>query len=151
MTTPDDSALVLYAEPGSSLWPVLWGPGFALAGALVELASGPVHVIAWVVVGIVLAGLAFIWVQARRRVCAVRLTTSALTQGRESLGVDDLAAVDDVGASVGARVLGGSWSVPRKFTEVPVKLTDGSTVLAWARDGEALREALSRLLATRER
>lgn len=151
MTTPDDSALVLYAEPGSSMWPVLWGPGFALVGALVELASGPVHVLAWVVVGIVLAGLALIWVQARRRVCAVRLTTSALTQGRESLDVGKLDAVDDVGASVGSRVLGGSWSVPRKFTEVPVKLTDGSTVLAWARDGDALREALSRLLATRDR
>ena len=151
MTSPDDSALVLYAEPGSSLWPVLWGPAFAVAGALVELASGPVHVLAWFLVGFVLAGLAGIWVQARRRVCAVRLTTSALTQGRESLGVDKLAEVDDVGASAGARVLGGGWSVPRKFTEVPIKLTDGSTVLAWARDGEALRAALSRLLATRDR
>lgn len=151
MTTPDDSALVLYAEPGSSLWPVLWGPGFAVAGALVELASGPVHVLAWVVVGIVLGGLAFVWVQARRRVCAVRLTTAALTQGRESLEVGKLAEVDDVGASVGARVLGGGWSVPRKFTEVPVKLTDGSTVLAWARDGDALREALSRLITNQDR
>jgi hypothetical protein len=41
--------------------------------------------------------------------------------------------------------------VPRKFTEVPVRLTDGSTVLAWARDGDALRAALSRLLANRDR
>jgi hypothetical protein len=151
MTTPDDSALVLYAEPGSSMWPVLWGPAFALIGALVELASGPVHVLAWVVIGIVLAGLAMVWVSARRRVCAVRLTTSALTQGRESLDVAKLAEVDDVGASIGSRVLGGGWSVPRKFTEVPVKLDDGSTVLAWARDGDALREALSRLLAARDR
>lgn len=151
MTTPDDSALVLYTEAGSSLWPVLWGPAFALIGAVVEAMSGPVHVVAWVVVGFVLAGLAMIWVQARRRVCAVRLTTSALTQGRESIDVGSLAEVEDVGASVGARVLGGGWSVPRKFTEVPVKLGDGSTVLAWARDGDALRAALSRLLATRDR
>jgi hypothetical protein len=151
MTTPDDSALVLYTEPGSSLWPVLWGPAFAVVGALVEAMSGPVHVVAWVVVGFVLAGLATIWVQARRRVCAVRLTTSALTQGRESVAVGTLAEVDEVGASAGSRVLGGGWSVPRKFTEVPVKLTDGSTVLAWARDGDALRAALSRLLATPDR
>ncbi len=151
MTTPDDSAPVLYAEPGSTLWPVLWGPAFAVLGALVELASGPVHVLAWTLVGVVLAGLATVWVQARRRVCAVRLTTAALTQGRESVEVGKLAAVDDVGASAGARVLGGGWSVPRKFTEVPVLLTDGSSVLAWARDGDALRAALSRLLAGRDR
>jgi hypothetical protein len=151
VTTPDDSAPVLYAEPGSSYWPVLWGPVFVVAGAGVEALSGPVHAVAWTLVGIALAGLAAIWVQARRRVCVVRLTTVVLVQGREAIEVGKLDAVDDVGAQAGARVLGGGWTVPRKFDEVPVRLTDGITVLAWARDGEGLRTALSRLPALRDR
>jgi hypothetical protein len=46
---------VLFDEPGSSWWPVLWGPAFAVAGVAVEALSGPVHSVAWLVVG---AGLA---------------------------------------------------------------------------------------------
>jgi hypothetical protein len=51
-----------------------------------------------------------------------------------------------VGTPVGARVLGGGWSVPRKYDELPVKLDDGTVVLAWARDVEALKAALGRLV-----
>jgi len=43
-------------------------------------------------------------------------------------------------------VLGGGWSPPKKYAEVPVKLTDGSVVLAWARDPAGLRSALERVL-----
>jgi hypothetical protein len=46
---------------------------------------------------------------------------------------------------VGARVLGGGWTVPKKFTEVPLRLTDDTVVVAWARDPEALRAALSEI------
>jgi hypothetical protein len=47
---------------------------------------------------------------------------------------------------VGGRVLGGGWTVPRKYDELPLRLDDGTVVLAWARDGEALRSALSRVV-----
>jgi hypothetical protein len=148
MTSPVDVAPTRYAEPGSTWWPVTWPMAFALAGAGVEALSGPVHVFAWVLVGLGLAGLAAIWVQARRRVCSLRLTDETLYQGREPLPVRTIAEIDDVGAPIGARVLGGGWTVPRKFTEVPLKLADGTVVVAWAKDPDALRTALRPLLAT---
>jgi hypothetical protein len=142
-----DPTSARYAESGSSWWPVTWGLVFALVGAGVEALSGPVHVVGWVIVGVGLAGITAVWVQARRRVCSVLLTDVILYQGREPLPVKEIAAVDDVGTPVGARVLGGGWTVPRKFTEVPLKLADGTVVLAWARDSDALRAALRPLVS----
>ena len=150
MTAPDDGAddgaHLLYQESGSSWWPLTWGPVFALAGAGVEALSGPVHTTLWVLTGLGLAVCTLIWVQARRRVCSLRLTPATLVQGRETLAVQRIAEVDEVGAPVGARVLGGGWTVPKKFAEVPVRLHDGSVVIAWAKEPEALRAALRPLL-----
>lgn len=137
---------VRYAEPGSTWWPVAWGPIFAAAGAGVEAMSGPVHGIAWVLVGLALAVGAFVWVQARRRVCSVAVTPTTLHQGRERLSISRITEVDDVGAPVGARVLGGGWTAPRKFVEVPLRLRDDSVVVGWAKDPEALRAALRPLI-----
>ncbi|HEY3751252.1 MAG TPA: hypothetical protein VGL80_18835 [Pseudonocardiaceae bacterium] len=147
MTAPlDDTAPVLYAEPGSTWWPLLWGPAFALIGAGVEALSGPVHGLDWLIVGVLLFGIALLWVQARRRVCSVILTSNALHQGREPLPTKEIAQVDDVGPPVGARVLGGGWTVPKKFTEVPLRLADDTVVLAWAKDPDALRAAIRPLV-----
>jgi hypothetical protein len=145
----EEDGPVLFAEDGSSWWPVLWGPAFAAVGAAVEALSGPVHVAAWLIIGIGLAGGAAVWVNARRRLHLVRLTPRSLTQGREHLAAERIAEVDDVGHPTGARVLGGGWSVPRKFTDVPVRLDDGTVVIAWARDGEGLLDALRRLVDQR--
>ncbi|WP_113695722.1 hypothetical protein [Amycolatopsis albispora] len=137
---------VLLDEPGAGGAPLLWGPGFALAGFLLELlAGGPVHGIEWVLVGLVLLGVTMLWVYARRRFLSVKVTTEALWQGRESLPVERIKELDDVGAPVGAKVLGGGPAVPRKFDGVPLRLDDGSVVLAWARDAEKLRAALRRV------
>jgi hypothetical protein len=147
VTAPlDDTAPVLYAEPGSTWWPLLWGPAFALIGAGVEALSGPVHGLDWLIVGVLLFGIALLWVQARRRVCSVILTSNALHQGREPLPTKEIAQVDDVGPPVGARVLGGGWTVPKKFTEVPLRLADDTVVLAWAKDPDALRAAIRPLV-----
>lgn len=144
MTDPD--APVLFAEPGSSFWPVLWGPIFAALGAGLEALTGRVHGVAWPLVGIGLAGVGLVWVFSRRRLLCVRLTTKGLTQGQETLAVERIAAVDEVGTPAGARVLGGGWTVPRKFTDVPIRLDNGTVVLGWARDGEGLRDALRGLV-----
>lgn len=146
----DDEVPVLFSEVGSSWWPVLWGPVFAALGAGVEALSGPVHAVAWLLIGLGLAGGAAVWVNARRRLFPVRLTTRSLTCGREGLATQSIAEIDDVGHPAGARVLGGGWSVPRKFTEIPLKLDDGSVVIAWAQDGDGLLAALRRLLAARD-
>jgi hypothetical protein len=138
---------VVYAEPGSTWWPVLWGPVFAIAGALIEWSTGPVHRLAWVLVGIGFAGAAAIWVNGRRRICSVELTRATLRQGRETLDVEKIEAADDeVGTPAGARVLGGGWAVPRKFDAVPVRLKDSTVVIAWARDGDALQAAVRGLI-----
>lgn len=134
---------VLYAEPGSTWWPLLWGPAFAGAGAALEATTGPVHTVPWLVIGIVLFGIAALWVNARRKVYRVELTPSQLTQGRETIDTEKITKVTDVGAAPGARVLGGGWTPPRKTTEVPIRLKDGTVALAWALDGEALLAALA--------
>ncbi|GDY29460.1 DUF3093 family protein [Gandjariella thermophila] len=151
MSTPtasDEPQPTLYTERGSTWWPVLWGPAFALIGLGAEVVAGAPHVAGWLLVGLALAVAAAVWVNARSKVYAVRLTPVALRQGREELPVARVAEVDDVGAPVGARVLGGGWAPPRGTTALPVRLDDGSVVLAWARDVDALREALRPLVRT---
>jgi hypothetical protein len=136
--TPDH-----YLERGASWAPLLYGPGFAVLGALAELATGgPVHAVAWTLVGLGLAAITAPWIHARRRFFTVRVTSKALWQGREELSMDRIAEVADVGAPAGARVLGGGWSAPRAYDEIPIRLDDDSVVLAWARDGAALRAAI---------
>ncbi len=145
MTEPGDEP-VLFAEHGSSWWPLLWGPLFAAIGVVVEVTTGAVHWLQWFVVAVGLFGGAVVWVSARRRVYLVRLTTGTLTQGRERVAVGEIAAVTDVGTPAGVRILGGGWSTPRRTTGVPVRLADESVALAWARDDDGLRDALRRLV-----
>jgi hypothetical protein len=152
MTDPSGAPAqaTLYREPGASGTALLCAPVFALVGYLIELITGgPVHIIAWVCVAAGLFALTAPWVYARRKFLSVRLTRATLWQGREELAVGRIAAVNDVGTPVGARVLGGGWTVPRKYDELPLRLDDGTVVLAWARDAEALRSALDRVVDTR--
>ncbi|MEU4246049.1 hypothetical protein AB0F15_01415 [Amycolatopsis sp. NPDC026612] len=137
----------LYAESGVSWAAIGWGPVFALVGALAELVTGgPVHYVGWLMVGAGLCVITMPWVYARRRFLSLEVTTEHLRQGREQLTAAQIAEVADVGTPVGARVLGGGWSVPRKYDSLPVKLADGTVVLAWAKDVEALQDALDRLV-----
>lgn len=142
-------ARTVYREPGVRWGAVLWGPAFALAGFLAELAAGgPLHTVEWLLVAAGLTAITAPWVYARRRFLSVRVTTRALWQGREELPVERIADLsDEVGTPAGARVLGGGWTVPRKYDEVPLKLDDGTVVLAWARHGLALREALHEVVS----
>jgi hypothetical protein len=138
---------VRYAERGASWWPLLWGPGFAAVGAALDASTGRVHWLAWLGAGVLLAGLAALWVPARRRLCAVTLTDEQLTVAEESLAVSRIAEVPELDESpVGTTVLGRQFSVPRKFDEVALRLDDGTLVLAWARHGDRLSQALRDLL-----
>ncbi|PRX45559.1 hypothetical protein B0I33_109222 [Prauserella shujinwangii] len=140
---------VLYREPGASGWPVLWGPLFAAAGYLLELLAGDrPHTLLWVFVAAGLSLFFAAWVFARRRFLAVAVTDTELRQGAERLPVERIESASDVPTPLGTRVLGGSWSVPRKYTELPLRLDDGTVVLAWARDPERLRAALERARRT---
>ncbi len=143
MSAPEE---VLYDEPGSTWWPVLWGPVFCLVGAALELVTGPVHWIPWLGVAALLAAMTAAWVSVRRKVRVVRLTPTALRQGEETLPVARIAGVTDVDAPDAAKPLGGGFTVPKNTTEVPVRLDDGTVVLAWARYPEDLVEALTPLV-----
>jgi len=137
----------LYHESGVSWIALLWAPLFALIGALAELVTGgPVHVVGWVIVALGLFAITTPWVYARRRYLSMEVTQRELRQGREKVPAERIAEVTDVGAPVGARVLGGGWTVPRKYDSLPIRLDDGTVVLAWARDVEALRDALVRVV-----
>jgi len=106
---------------------------------------GPVWAALAVVLGIVAAGCL-----SSRRIWTVRVEGSgadgALSVGRERVPLDDIDVehLRAVGAGVdaGAPVLGGGWSLPRGRTGLPLKLTDGRTVLVPTRDPRALYTAL---------
>lgn len=139
---------VRFSEPGASWSAVLIGPAFALFGFIAEAVTGPTHPWLWIGAAIVLAATTALFVYARRTYAVVRLTVSDLTQGTESLSVSRVSRVfgSDEQAPRGARVLGGGTThaaVPRGHAQVPLELDDGSVVVAWARDGEGLRSALS--------
>jgi hypothetical protein len=138
-----------YHEPGVSWVALVWGPLFAVIGALAELTTGPAHVLAWAFVAVGLVVITLPWVYARRRFLSLEVTTKGFRQGREVLEAARIAEVTDVGPAVGARVLGGGWSVPRKYDELPIKLDDETVVLAWALDVEELQAALTRLVQAR--
>ncbi|SMC65059.1 DUF3093 family protein [Lentzea albidocapillata] len=137
---------MLYRESGSSWWPLLWGPAFAVAGYLVELVTGPASVTLWAVAGLGLTLGAVLWVYGRVRTGSIELTAEEARFGREKLPVAMIEACQDVGAPTGAKVLGGGWSVPKGTTAVPLRLVGGSVVLAWARDPDALLAALRRVV-----
>jgi hypothetical protein len=137
---------VLYRESGSSWWPLRGGPAFAVAGYLVELITGPASVGLWTIVGLGLTLGAVLWVYGRVKTGSVTLTAEEAQFGREKLPVAMIEACRDVGAPTGARVLGGGWSVPKGTTAVPLRLLDGTVVLGWARDPEALLAGLRRVV-----
>jgi hypothetical protein len=142
-----ESGPVLYVESGASWWPVLWGPGFAAVGAVVEgFTPGPKHGLMWLLLAGILAVASAVWVYGRRRLCSVRITSSELRFGREALALARVEAVTDVGAPVGAKVLGGGWTAPRGTSEVPLRLDDGEVVLGWARDPVTFTEVLRPLV-----
>ena len=136
-----------YVEPGGS-----WRPFWLVAGALavfvvldLVLPGGTCRRSAGralvAVLGIVAAGCL-----SARRVWTVRVDDGDGARRRPGAGaaaeidVDHLRAVDS-GVDAGAPVLGGGWSLPQGRTGLPLKLTDGRTVLVPTRDPAALRAA----------
>ena len=137
-----------YVEPGGS-----WRPFWLVAGALavflvldVVLPGGDVPALLWVVALVAVLGIVAAGTLSARRIWTVRVDDDSLTVGRErvplsDIDVDHLREVDS-GVDAGAPVLGGGWSLPRGRTGLPLKLTDGRTVLVPTRDPAALYEAL---------
>lgn len=138
----------LYFEQGGSWWAASFPVVFVGAGIGLETLFGGVYWTLWLITAAVLVPFTLLWIYGRRRFFLVRLTREELTQGSETLPVEQIAEVHDGDDEpFGVRVLGGSHSVPRKYQPVRLRLRDGGQALAWARDGEALRTALRAVVA----
>src|SRR3954447_22136855 len=148
-----------YVEPGGS-WRTFWlVAGFLAALAVLDLAlpGGDVPLPIWVVGVIAVLGIVASTTVLARRAWTLRVggrgSDAALSVGRERIGlaevdVEHLRAVreGEAGVDAGAPVLGGGWSVPRGRTGLPLRLTNGRTVLVPTRDPAALTGALLALL-----
>jgi hypothetical protein len=137
-----------YVEPGGS-WRPLWivAAVFAVFLALdLVLPRSEVPPVLWLVAAVAVPGIVGAGCLSARRMWTVRVDADGLAVGRErvplsDLDADHLLAVDS-GADAGAPVLGGGWSLPQGRTGLPLRLTDGRTVLVPTRDPAALRTAL---------
>jgi hypothetical protein len=142
---------VSYVETGGS-WRPFWLVAALLAGLIaadVLLPVPDVPLVVWVLSGVVLLGTVAAGVVSARRAWTVRVGESALTVGRERIPLSDvdlahLRAVrsGDAGVDAGAPVLGSGGPLPRGRNGLPLRLTDGRTVLVPTRDPAALTGAL---------
>ena len=142
-----------YVEPGGS-----WRPFWLVAGALavflvldLVLPGGDVPLVLWVVAIVAVLGIVASGTLSARRVWTVRVdghgADGGLAVGRERVPFADIDVAHlrevDSGVDAGAPVLGGGWSLPKGRTGLPLKLTDGRTVLVPTRNPAALWSALS--------
>jgi hypothetical protein len=144
-----------HVEPGGS-----WRPLWLVAGVLgllvvldVVLPGPDVPPLVWVLAVVAVLGTVAFGCSAARRVWTVRVSgagpDAALSVGRERVPLADVDAAHlravregTAGVDAGAPVLGGGWSLPRGRTGLPLRLTDGRTVLVPTRDPAALSGAL---------
>ncbi|WP_336028308.1 hypothetical protein [Geodermatophilus sp. FMUSA9-8] len=144
-----------HVEPGGS-WRPFWTVAgvLGLLGVLDLVLPGPdVPPLLWLVAVVAVLGVVASGCLAGRRAWTVRVDAAgpdgALSVGRERVPLADVDAAHlravregTAGVDAGASVLGGGWSVPRGRTGLPLRLTDGRTVLVATRDPAALTAAL---------
>jgi hypothetical protein len=139
---------VTYLEHGGS-----WRPFWLVAGALAVflvldllLPGGDVPPLLWLVGIVAVLGIVAGSTLSARRIWTVRVDAEGLSVGRERVALSEIDVAHlrevDSGVDAGAPVLGGGWSMPKGRTGLPLKLTDGRTVLVPTRNPAALADAL---------
>lgn len=152
----------IFAEPGASwLW-VLLGPAAAASMIVVQRSAGvgfqPLVPLMFLVL---VSGVLFVQVKAARLHTSVELTADSLREGTETILISEIVTVYPEQAESpksskpphswqSARSLGELSGVPKGRYAIGLKLTNGRTAQAWARDDDALRAALIRLVEQRE-
>lgn len=137
-----------YVEPGGS-WRPFWLIAAGLAALLVldiALPGRDVPPLLWVLAFVSVLGVVAIGTVSAQRVWTVRVEDDALVVGPERLPWADVDVPHLVeitsGADTGAPILGGGATLPRGRTGLPLRLTDGRSVLVPTRDPEALLTAV---------
>jgi len=157
-TPISDAEEVLFFENGAS-WHWLWlGVVGASVMVFIQYAAGlgfqPVVPLFFLVM---MCGFLTIQVRAARIHTSVELTAGTLRQGTETLPINEILAVYPEAENTvksgepleqwqEARALGELNGVPKRRTGIGLKLVNDRTAQAWARDDEALRSALTRLV-----
>ncbi|HOB48653.1 MAG TPA: DUF3093 domain-containing protein [Mycobacterium sp.] len=152
----------IFTEPGASwLW-VLLGPIAAGAMILVQRGAGvgfqPLVPLMFLVL---VSGVLTIQVKAARIHTSVELTRDALREGTETILISEIVTVFPESAESpksskpphswqSARTLGELSGIPKGRYAIGLKLTNGRTAQAWARDDDTLRAALTELVGQRE-
>jgi hypothetical protein len=147
-----------YAEPGGS-----WRPFWVITAFLVlllgldlALPGADVPPLLWVLAFVAVLGVVGGSTLSARRMWTVRVDAdgpeAGLSVGRERVALAEVDAAHlravrsgEAGVDAGAPVLGGGWSVPRGRTGLPLRLTDGRTVLLPTREPLALITVLLEL------
>jgi hypothetical protein len=137
-----------YVEPGGS-WRPFWLIAAAMAALLVldlALPGRDVPPLLWLLAIVSVLGVVAIGTVSAQRVWTVRVEDEALVVGPERLSLADVdrAQLSEIrsGADTGAPILGGGATLPRGRTGLPLRLTDGRSVLVPTRDPAALLTAL---------
>ena len=150
-TTQDGS----YLEQGGS-WRPFWLAAGVLAVLLVldAVLPGPdVPALLWVLAVVLVLGCVGAGCLSARRIWTVRVAgrgpDAALSVGRDQLALADVdaghlqaVAGGTAGVDAGAPVLGGGWSLPKGRAGLPLRRTDGTTVLVPTRAPAQLTEAI---------
>lgn len=137
-----------YSERAVSWRPLWLVCGLLILGFVVDLALGSAHLLGWALAFVAIVGVLGISMYARAQFGSLSVSALRLRVGRESIPLStvDLEYLRDSssagGPPVGARVVGGGWSVPKGRQALPVRLTDGAVVLVPCRDPAAVRTAL---------
>jgi hypothetical protein len=149
---------VLFFENGAS-WHWLWlGVAGGLAMVFVQYGAGlgfratlPLFFL------VVMCSVLALQVRAARQHTSVELTADTLRQGTETLPIAEILAVYPEAENTvksgqpiemwqEARTLGELNGVPKGRTGIGLRLVNDRTAQAWARDDEALRAALMKLV-----
>ena len=140
---------IRYVERAVSWRPLGVVVALCVVGFVVDLAlpGHQAHPLAWTLALLAIGGVVGIGMYARAQFGSLSISGTTLRVGRESIPLSTvdasyLLADDTGGAPVGARVIGGGWSVPKGRIGLPVRLIDGTVVLVPCRDGSAVRAAL---------
>lgn len=154
---------VRFAEPGARWRVLLWAPGFAAVGLLSDALMGSgMRWFVWVIAALILSAIGAWMVHAARQHTSVSLTADLLTQGQDELPTHDIVKVfpaaptgcgrDDPPENwESARALGEISRVPRGRRGVGIQLRRGNLAQAWAKNDDALRDALTQILDERRR